>query len=75
LTNHLTFALTRLPSASPQVEVEAWYYSGRHDPRLLYSDGTHLSAAAYLYLGYEPDAPIDDFGSGSFEEASLLSWT
>jgi len=44
--------------------VEAWYFAGRHDKRLPWSDGTHLNAAAHFFLAFEPDAPISDIGSG-----------
>lgn len=54
--------------------MEAWYFAGRNDSRLPFSDGTHLSAAAYLYLGFEPDAPIGDMGSGEEVEASDFPW-
>ena len=54
-----------------KVEIEAWYYAGRHDLHLTYSDGTHLGAAASLLLAFEPDAPIDDMGSGDDGFGSL----
>ena len=34
------------------VSVDGYYYVGSHDPRLLYSDGTHLNVMSYMYLGY-----------------------
>ena len=33
--------------------VDAYYYAGSHDPRLLYSDGTHLNVMAYMYVVYK----------------------
>jgi len=52
--------------------VEAHYYAGSHDPRLLYSDGTHLNVMAYLYLVYkvigedaDAQSPIDADSSQS----------
>ncbi len=32
--------------------VDAYYYAGSDDPRLLYSDGTHLNVMAYMYMVY-----------------------
>ena len=34
------------------VSVDGYYYVGSHDPRLLYSDGTHLNVMSYMYVGY-----------------------
>jgi hypothetical protein len=36
-----------------KVRLESYYYVGSHDPRLAYSDGTHLNVMAYMYIGYE----------------------
>lgn len=39
-----------------QIAIDGHYFVGPHDPRLLYSDGTHLNVMSYLYVGYyRPD--------------------
>ena len=44
------------------VSVDGYYYVGSHDPRLLYSDGTHLNVMSYVYVGYFRDAESQRLG-------------
>lgn len=39
------------------VEIEGIYFVGRDDPRIAYSDGTHLNVMAYMYTAYVIDDP------------------
>ena len=36
--------------------IDGVYYVGSHDPRLLYSDGTHLNVMSYMYIAYSRPA-------------------
>jgi len=39
-----------------EITIDGRYFVGSNDPRLLYSDGTHLNVMSYLYVGYyRPD--------------------
>jgi hypothetical protein len=39
-----------------EIAIDGHYFVGSNDPRLLYSDGTHLNVMSYLYVGYyRPD--------------------
>jgi len=35
-----------------EVRIDSYYYAASHDPRLQYSDGTHLNVMGYMYLAY-----------------------
>ena len=39
------------------VDIEGIYYVGSDDPRIAYSDGTHLNVMAYMYTAYHLDDP------------------
>uniref|UniRef100_A0A6T9LG12 Uncharacterized protein n=1 Tax=Haptolina ericina TaxID=156174 RepID=A0A6T9LG12_9EUKA len=47
------------------VKIESWYYVGSNDPRVAYSDGTHLNVMGYMYLAYVG-------GSGTSSEEEVL---
>jgi len=40
-----------------RIRIESWYDASPHDPRLLYSDGTHLNVMGYMYLAYTRASP------------------
>eukprot|EP00939_MAST-03C_sp_MAST-3C-sp1_P004117 g4117.t1 len=52
-----------------RVRLDAYYYVGSDDPRLAYSDGTHLNVMAYMYTAYS----IDGDASAAGERHLLLA--
>ncbi len=35
-----------------KLRLDSWYFVGSNDPRLLYSDGTHMGVMGYMYTAY-----------------------
>jgi len=49
--------------AGDSVRLDAYYFVGSHDPRLLYSDGTHLNVMSYMYTAYAFDGDAKESAS------------